>query len=302
MTIRNCDIHDNDMGIMSNGDGTLATGIDQWIESCSVHHNGSLEEPGYNHNFYLGGTSVTIRFCDVHHSLTGHNVKSRAHYTRVEYSFIHDSANREFDLVDAADTERPGSDALLMGCIIAKDPDCQGNRGVIHFGQDGGKSHDGTLHLVHNSIVTPFIAPVVDISSPSARAQLLGNIVCDGGVRQHGQVVVAARAGASTQNLTGRSNWFSGGFAGPQGTGLDPATNEFRRLERTFVNLAKQDFRLADEEDLASLRQVPCRRPEAAQRAADHPAGRPACAGLAISPSGRGPGASRWSGADFGSD
>jgi len=32
---------------------------------------------------------------------------------------------------------------------------------VIHFGQDGGKEHNGILWLVHNTIVTPFISPVV---------------------------------------------------------------------------------------------------------------------------------------------
>ncbi len=250
VTVRNCDIHDNDMGIMSNGDGSLTTGVDQWIESCTVHHNGSLDEPGYNHNFYLGGTSVTIRFCEIHHSLTGHNVKSRAHFTRVEYSFVHDSANREFDLVDAAETERPASDALIMGCIVAKDPECRGNRGVIHFGQDGGKPHDGTLYLVHSSIVSPFVSPLIELSSPPARAQLTGNVVSDGGVPQNGQAVAGSRGGADSQHLTGSSNWFSGGFAGPGDSGLDPATNVFRRLDRVFVNPAGQDFRLANEEHL----------------------------------------------------
>ncbi len=78
VTVRNCSIHGNDMGIMSNGDGTLARGVDQRIERCQIYRNGDTSEPGQNHNLYLGGTSVTLRFCEVHHSLTGHNVKSRA--------------------------------------------------------------------------------------------------------------------------------------------------------------------------------------------------------------------------------
>ena len=140
VTVRNCSIHDNDMGIMSNGDGSLTAAVNQRIEHCEIHHNGDPADPGYNHNLYLGGTSVTLRFCEVHHSLTGHNVKSRAHHTRVEYCYIHDSANREFDLVDAADTAQPDSHAVLLGNVIVKDPQCAGNRTAIHFGQDGGKS------------------------------------------------------------------------------------------------------------------------------------------------------------------
>ncbi len=123
--VRNCSIHDNDMGIMSNGDGSPERGVNQLIEFCEIHHNGDPADPGYNHNLYLGGTSVTLRFCEVHSSLTGHNVKSRAHHNRVEYCYVHDSANREFDLVDAADTARPDSHAVLLGNIIVKAPQLQ---------------------------------------------------------------------------------------------------------------------------------------------------------------------------------
>ena len=130
------------MGVMSNGDGTPNAAADQRIEYCEIHHNGDPAEPGQNHNLYLGGTSVTLSFCEIHSSLTGHNVKSRAHQIRVQYCFIHDSANRELDLVDSDDTARPESHALLLGNIIVKSPQCAGNRSVIHFGQDGGKERD----------------------------------------------------------------------------------------------------------------------------------------------------------------
>jgi hypothetical protein len=208
VTIRNCVIHHNDMGIMSNGDGTPHAGVNQLIENCLIHSNGDLADPGYNHNLYLGGTSVTLVGCEVHSSLTGHNVKSRAHRTSVLACYIHDSANREFDLVDAqGDTTSPGSDAVLAGNLIVKARNCAGNRGVIHFGQDGGKEHDGTLYLIHNTIVTPFVTPVVTLSSGQARAQFFNNIVWDGGARQPGQQLIAAahQAGAvhGSHNLLG---------------------------------------------------------------------------------------------------
>ncbi len=86
VTIRNCDIHGNDMGIMSNGiEGNPRAASDQMIDHCEIHHNGNQADPGYNHNLYLGGTSVTVQFCSISHSLTGHNLKSRAHFTRVQY-------------------------------------------------------------------------------------------------------------------------------------------------------------------------------------------------------------------------
>ena len=245
VTVRHCSIHNNDMGMMSNGDGSLDRGVNQWIEFCEIHHNGDPADPGYNHNLYLGGTSVTLRACEVHSSLTGHNVKSRAHHNRVEYCYIHDSANREFDLVDAADTAQPDSHAVLLGNIVVKDPNCGGNRSVIHFGQDGGKEHDGTLHLTFNTIVTPFLSPVVELSAPKAKAQLTGNLVWDAGRRQNGQQLIVVRAGASLSNASGAHNRLGGTFAALAGTALDPATNLIRRFDAPpFAAPDQHDYRL----------------------------------------------------------
>jgi hypothetical protein len=242
VAVRKCSIHNNDMGIMSNGDGSLATAVDQRIEECRIYRNGDPADPGYNHNLYLGGTSVTLRFCEIHHSLTGHNVKSRAHHTRVEYCYVHHSANREFDLVDAAETARAASDAVLLGNIIVKDPKCSGNRAVIHFGQDGGKGHNGTLQLAFNTIVTPFIAPVVELSTAGAKARLLGNVVASG-TRQAGQKVAGVRGGAAMRNIGGESNWFSGDFSG-QDTGLDANRNHFEAAGDLFFGPRDNNYRL----------------------------------------------------------
>lgn len=184
ITITHCNISANDMGIMSNGN--LHSNPDfpdcrnLRIEHCHLHHNGDQADPGYNHNLYLGGFSVTLFACEVDHPLTGHNVKSRAHLTTILYCRIHDSANREIDLVDqAAHTTIPHSDAYLIGNVIVKDPACQGNRSVIHFGNDGKTDRIGTLYLLHNNIVTPFQSPIVDLSAPNVELQMVNCIVAD---------------------------------------------------------------------------------------------------------------------------
>ncbi len=215
VTVRRCVIHHNDMGIMSGGDGSPQAGVDQLIESCLIHSNGDRSEPGYNHNLYLGGTSVTLLGCEVHSSLTGHNVKSRAHRTAVLACYVHDSANREFDLVDVkGDTTAADSNAVLAGNLIVKAKNCAGNRGVIHFGQDGGNEHDGTLYLVHNTIVTPFLAAVVHLSASRARASLFNNVVWDGGTGQRGQVLMTSDPALKATSLAGDGNWLASGFAG----------------------------------------------------------------------------------------
>ncbi len=244
ISVLHCDIHDNDMGAMSNGDGTDRTGRNQLFESCSIHANGSDKEPGYNHNLYLGGTSVKLIACEIFKSTTGHNVKSRAHQTFILNCHIHDAANREIDLVDSADTAQPHSDAVLVGNIIVKDFNCAGNRGVIHFGQDGGKEHDGALWLAHNSIITPFVSPVVTLSAPKASAKLYNNLVHDGPDRQHGQQLIDhGKAGAAA--VEGSNNFLSSGFAEKLPASIEKTIFGNPNERWPMPNADKNEFRLS---------------------------------------------------------
>ena len=229
VTIRDCSIHDNDMGIMTSGTGALDSAVGLLIERCVIYRNGSRERLGYSHNLYLGGTSVVVRGCEVRQSTAGHNVKSRAHVTWVEACFVHDAANREFDLVDSRHyTTRPGSHAVLFGNVIVKRSKLRDNRTVIHFGQDGGHDHMGQLFLLHNTIVTPYISPVVDLSAPGSGLFMVNSVVWDGGAGQRNMTVVRARDGARRAgNVVIRSNWFVAGAAG--------WLRRWRALEENYV-------------------------------------------------------------------
>ena len=235
ITIRRCEISGNDMGVMSSGDGTFKTAADQLIEGCLIHSNGDPTEPGQNHNLYLGGMSATLCGCEVHSSLTGHNIKSRAHLTKVLWCYVHDSANRELDLVDAqGDTTYAHSDALIVGNIIVKSPRCQ-NHGVINFGQDGRHEHDGTIYLINNTILTPFITPVLTLSAAKGGAVIQNNIFWDASSGQHGQKLVDAKG---DQTVSGQCNWLSAGFSGPATDAL--------KLQKTFLAKPMQSPPLAD--------------------------------------------------------
>lgn len=219
VTVRRCVIHGNDMGIMSNGDGASPTSAaNQLIEYCQIYSNGNTSNPGFNHNLYLGGTSATVQFCAIHSSTTGHNFKSRAHYNLLRYNHIYDSANREVDLVDAWDTTRPHSHSVLLGNLIVKKLEMTGNRTVIHFGQDGGSAHNGTLFLIHNTIVTTYASPIVQLSSSQARADFVNNVIYNG--VQSAPTLVT---GHSSGGVTGNHNWISRGYS-LAGTSISPAT------------------------------------------------------------------------------
>ena len=202
--IESCSIHVNDMGIMSNGaPGDPKAASNQLIERCEIFKNGDFADPGYNHNLYLGGTSVTVQFCDIHDSLTGHNLKCRAHFAQVLYNQIHDSSNRELDFVESWDTTRPNSNVLLMGNIIRKNPDATGNRTVIHFGQERG-TRDGTIFLINNEISTEFASPVLLMTSPTSSARLVNNVIDN--FKQAHPSLVTADNGSSLDKVAGSTN------------------------------------------------------------------------------------------------
>ncbi|HRI43918.1 MAG TPA: right-handed parallel beta-helix repeat-containing protein [Fimbriimonadaceae bacterium] len=219
VTVRRCLIHSNDMGIMSNGDGATPTSAsNQLIEYCQIYSNGNASNPGFNHNLYLGGTSATVQFCAIHSSTTGHNFKSRAHFNLLRYNHVYDSANRELDLVDDWDTTRPHSHTVLLGNVIVKKLDMSGNRTVIHFGQDGGAAHNGTLFLIHNTIVTTYVSPIVQVSSTQARVDFVNNVIYNG--VQSAPTLVS---GHSLGTVSGNHNWISRGYS-LAGTSISPAT------------------------------------------------------------------------------
>lgn len=247
ITLRDCDIHDNDMGIMSNGRLDEHTGDAQLIEACRIHNNGNAKEPGQNHNLYLGGTAAMLRGCEVFASSTGHNVKSRAHLTYIEGCYVHDAAAREIDLVDQkGNTDVPESNAVVAGNILLKGDRNDANHTVIHFGQDVKQGRVGTIWVVNNTIVTPFISPMLQLSAPKTSAVLANNIIWDKGSGQKNQVLVGLTNGADLKNVSGAHNWLSPGFSGPDLATLDAATTWLGQRGQTppFANAAKGDYRL----------------------------------------------------------
>jgi len=196
VTVEDCDIFGNDMGIMSAG----PTATNQRIVLCHIHHNGDASDPGYNHNLYLGGADVTLENCEIDHALTGHDLKSRAHFTLVKGCYLHDSANREFDFVDAKETEAPNSNAVLLDNLIVKH-NHGGNGNVIHFGQERGVRH-GTLYVLNNTIRTDSVAPVIALDGDT-RAELANNLIVSEG---------QAKPTLAIGPVTGGNNWLSAAY------------------------------------------------------------------------------------------
>jgi hypothetical protein len=167
----------------------------------------------------------------------------------VEGCFVHDCQNREFDLVDDNGvTNIAGSHALISGCVIVKAPNASGNKTVIHFGQDGGYDHTGTLYIVQSTIVTPYISPVVDLSAPGAGVNFTNSLVLDPSRVASGQVLVSTRGGALISNASGHYMWMSSGFSAPSGGTFDHVTIGAPSFLPAFVDASVGNYGLADSE------------------------------------------------------
>lgn len=149
VTIRDCHIRNNDMGVMSdNCDAVL-------IENSEIDHNGTSSFSGYSHNFYLGGTGITIRGCHIHDATYGQNVKSRAHFTALLYNRIENSQDGEVGLVDAPETTAGNSHAVMIGNVIrSKDRGSAWNNSrFVLLGAESGNAHNGTLYFINNTCI-----------------------------------------------------------------------------------------------------------------------------------------------------
>lgn len=210
VTVQDCEMTANDMGIMSNG----ATAVNQRIDHCHIHHNGAPEDPGYNHNLYLGGWSVTVSKSEIHDALTGHDLKSRAHFTLIQDCSLHDSANREIDLVEADETTKPNSNAVVLNCQINKVSN-GGNGNIIHFGREKG-SRNGTIYIIGTTITTQSMAPVLLLSDASAKGSFQNSVIQS--VKQSKPTFLGVMNGADTASLSGTGCWIDPKYTSPETT------------------------------------------------------------------------------------
>lgn len=204
VVIRDCRLHDNDMGMQADGhDGML-------VEYCEIDHNGTAAFAGYSHNIYVGGGRITFRGCHIHDALYGQNVKSRAHFTALLYNRIADSQDGEVGLVESADTATANSNAVMIGNVIISK-----NRGAgwnttrfIWFGDDGGGAHTGSLYAYNNTFIAGATTNTFLFSNRSGSPIVASNNVFVGSVKI---------GDGSTGAVTGTNNWLPTGATIPAG-------------------------------------------------------------------------------------
>jgi len=165
VTIRNCFIHDNEMGILAgNGSGEVL------IENSEF--SGSYGD--YNHNIYMGNIrKFTLRFSYIHHATNGHNVKTRAQENYLLYNRIMDEATgRSSYAIDIPN----GGRSYVIGNVIQKGRRSE-NPNVIAYAAEGPTNPMQELYVVNNTVVSDYPGgSFLQVRGRPTQVQILNNI------------------------------------------------------------------------------------------------------------------------------
>jgi hypothetical protein len=143
LRVRNCLFWNNENGILCGSLKNIRTLSVQYSE---FGFNGYGD--GQSHGIYVGNMDKFIfRFNYVHHTKSGHHVKSRARSNHIEYNYLTDlddgTASYAIDLPD-------GGEALVIGNIIHQSKYTE-NSNMIHYGFPN-KEAGQTFYIVNNTV------------------------------------------------------------------------------------------------------------------------------------------------------
>ena len=240
-------VRGNELTDSGNGLFSGSATEDVTIACNSVHGNGIVGS-FYEHNSYTETRGILFegnRYGSLRPGADGNNLKDRSSGTVIRFNWIEDG-NRQLDLVDSgSETLRGDADyreTWVVGNVLVE-PDGAGNSQIIHYGGDSGDLgayRAGTLHLVHNTVVSTRAGntTLVRLSSAGEQADIRNNILAASG----NLAIVDADGDAEL-----RTNWLQAGWvishSGSTGTVQDLGTEV--GTDPGFVNAAAQEFGLA---------------------------------------------------------
>ncbi len=177
LTVRHARFIDNENGILAGEkpDSTIT------IEHSEFIHGGAGD--GRSHNIYIGKIAKLVaRFNVFRDAYIGHNLKSRARESIIEYNRIMDGANGKASYqVDLPN----GGRALLLGNLIQQGPEAE-NWTLVSFGAEGLEHPDNVLVMAHNTVVNDRHSGLFVQAAKEADCVLINNLFAGKGEIQCG--------------------------------------------------------------------------------------------------------------------
>lgn len=185
LTVANCWFHDNENGILA-GDNTDS---DILVSHSLFHDNGYGD--GQSHNIYINHVrSFTFEFSYSHHSVVGHQLKSRAAETWVLYSVLEDGDDGQ----GSYQINLPnGGLAVVLGNVIGQATTAE-NGGMLSFAEEGATNEQQALYVVNNTFVNDRGSGTFVRNAGKSDAVVTNNLFVGGGAAVDGPA-------ASTTNL-----------------------------------------------------------------------------------------------------
>lgn len=167
LTVRHCSFTENENGILAGerSDSTIT------VEHSLFVKNGAGD--GRSHNIYIGKIKrLKISFSTLREAVVGHNVKSRAAETLLEYNRIMDgkdgTASYQIDLPN-------GGFGFFIGNVIQQGPDAE-NWTMVSYGAEGIQHPFNALYLVNNTVVNDRSSGLFVQSPKDSSCALINNL------------------------------------------------------------------------------------------------------------------------------
>lgn len=168
LRVRNCLFWSNENGILC---GNLKTIQRLTVQYSEFGFNGYGD--GQSHGIYIGTIDEFIfEFNYVHHTRSGHHVKSRARSNQIGYNLLsdHDNGNSSY----AIDLQNGGK-AIVIGNVIHQGKFTE-NSALIHYGSQNTPSGE-PFYIVNNTVSSDRHAGIFVLNHSPAEGAIINNIM-----------------------------------------------------------------------------------------------------------------------------
>lgn len=212
LTVRNCRLYNNDMGIQGGGSNTV-------IEYTEFDRNGA-PATDQSHNLYiLGGDNFTLRYSYLHDSVGGQNFHIRARNATVAYNWIQNASAYEGDMMANQSDYDPGANGIqtmlfIGNVVIQKSNPNNYSKLISLYNQPEAGNMTFNLTAVWNT----FVFNEASQTTGSGVVQLVygtsysttGNIVFSNNVVAgiNPRTAVIIKSGLGAANISGTNNFF----------------------------------------------------------------------------------------------
>jgi hypothetical protein len=243
LTVKNCLLANNDMGIQGGGKATV-------IQATEFAANG-VPNSDQSHNLYvLGGDSFTLRSSYLHDAVGGQNFHVRARKATLSYNWFENAADYEGDMMTNQKSYDPGANGrqklVFIGNVVVQNQHPDNQYKLITLYNDSGRPKPRMdVTALWNTFVfrdsglgtaSTSSAPIQFSKRTLAGGKIIfsNNVVAGVGARR----AVTSDSGSASFSLSGRNNFFL------SGSKVSTLTRTTFARDAGFVDPGAGDYRL----------------------------------------------------------